>query len=69
MIKYDRLWETMKKKGITQYDLYMHYGISRSLLDKFRKNKNIEVSTLDRMCSILDCNIEDIVECVKDNQD
>ena len=69
MIKYDRLWEAMKKKRISQYDLYTHYGISRSLLDKFRKNKNIEVSTLDRMCSILDCNIEDIVECVRDNKD
>ena len=61
MIKYDRLWETMKKRGISQYALYTYYGIDRSLLDRFRKNKNIEIYTLDRICTILDCNIEDIV--------
>ena len=64
MIKYDRLWETMKKRGITQYDLYTHYNITRSLLDRLRKNENTEIYTLDRLCTILDCNIEDIVEHV-----
>ena len=67
MIKYDRLWETMKKRGISQYALYTYYGIDRSLLDRFRKNKNIEIYTLDRICTILDCNIEDIVEHVPDS--
>ena len=66
MIKYDRLWETMKKRGITQYDLYTHYNITRSLLDRLRKNENTEIYTLDRLCTILDCNIEDIVEHVPD---
>ena len=66
MIKYDRLWETMKKRGISQYALYTYYGIDRSLLDRLRKNKNIEIYTLDRICTILDCNIEDIVEHVPD---
>lgn len=66
MIRYDRLWETMKKRGITQYDLYTHYNITRSLLDRLRKNENTEIYTLDRLCTILDCNIEDIVEHVPD---
>ena len=44
MIKYDRFWVTMKERGITQYDLYEHYEITRSLLDRLRKNKNIEIS-------------------------
>lgn len=69
MIKYDRLWETMKKRGVTQYDLYTHYNITRSLLDRLRKNENTEIYTLDRLCTILDCNIEDIVEHVPDNSD
>ena len=43
MIKYDRFWVTMKERGITQYDLYEHYEITRSLLDRLRKNKNIEI--------------------------
>ena len=62
MIKYDRFWVTMKERGITQYDLYEHYEITRSLLDRLRKNKNIEIFTIDRLCSILHCDIEDIVE-------
>ena len=66
MIKYDRLWETMKKRGISQYALYTYYGIDRSLLDRFRKNKNIEIYTLDKICTILDCKIEDIVEHLPD---
>ena len=66
MIKYDRFWETMKNRGITQYDLYTHYNITRSLLDRLRKNENTEIYTLDRLCTILDCNIEDIVEHVPD---
>ncbi len=50
MIKYDRLWITMKKeKGITQYDLYTKHNINRSQLDRLRHNKNIEVNTIDRL--------------------
>ena len=66
MILYDPLWQTMKKKHITQYMLYTHYGIPRSLLDRLRKNKNIEVYTIDRLCRILDCRVEDILRYVPD---
>ena len=66
MIKYDRFWVTMKKRGITQYDLYEHYQITRSLLDRLRKNKNVEIYTIDRLCSILHCEIEDIVEHIEE---
>ena len=69
MIKYDRFWVTMKERGITQYDLYEHYQITRSLLDRLRKNKNIEIYTIARLCSILDCRIEDIVEYEPDPDD
>ena len=68
MIKYDPLWETMKNRHITQYDMYTHYGVDRSLLDRFRKNKNVEIFTLDRICTILKCNIEDVVEHVPDER-
>lgn len=67
MIEYNRLWETMKKRNITQYDLYTHYGINRSLLDRLRKNKNLEVQTIDRLCSILNCRVEDIMEYIPDD--
>ena len=66
MIKYDRFWVAMKERGITQYDLYEHYQITRSLLDRLRKNKNVEIYTIDRLCSILHCEIEDIVEHIEE---
>lgn len=66
MIIYDRLWVTMKEKGVSQYDLYTHYDIGRSQLDRLRKNKNVETNTIDRLCTILHCNVEDVMEHVSD---
>ena len=66
MITFDRLWETMRRKGITQYELYTKHGINRSLLDRLRHNKNVETATLDRLCTILQCPIEDIMEHIDD---
>lgn len=67
MIKYDRLWETMKQRGITQYDLYTHHNINRSRLDRLRKNKNVEIITIDWLCNILKCRVEDITEHFPDD--
>ena len=67
MIKYDKLWVTMKERGISQYKLYQDYGINRSLLNRLRHNLNIEVYTLDRLCTILKCDIGDIMEIVEDD--
>lgn len=58
----------MEKRHISQYDLYTYYAISKSLLQKFRKNENVEIFTLGHICAILDCKIEDIVEYVPDEQ-
>ena len=66
MIVYDRLWETMKSKGITQYSLIHDYGINEAQLDRFRKNTVIKTSTIDRLCKILDCNVADICQYVED---
>ena len=62
MIVYDRLWETMKNKGISQYDLIYRYNISSSLLDRLRHNKGVSTHTIDVLCTILNCEIEDIME-------
>ena len=47
--------------------LYTHYGISTSFLDKLRHNENVEIRSLDILCSILDCDFGDIVEHIPDN--
>ena len=61
MIKYDKLWETMKARNITQYDLYTRYHMNRSQLNRLRHNQNVEVNTIDKLCNILNCNVEDIM--------
>lgn len=62
MIVYDRLWETMRKKGISQYKLINEYGFSSGQLDRIRKGENINIYTVDCLCRILDCAVEDILE-------
>lgn len=66
MIRYDRLWETMRKKGISQYKLINDYNFSRGQLSRIKQNANINTFTFNRLCEILDCNIEDIIEYVKE---
>ncbi len=66
MIIYDRLWETMKKKGISQYSLIKDYNINESQLHRLRKNMVIKTSTIDRICEILDCEVEDICQHIED---
>ena len=67
MIKYDRLWETMKDRKITQYALYTRYNVNRSQINRLRKNKNVEVNTIDKLCNILNCRVEDIMEHIPDD--
>ena len=66
MIVYDRLLATMKEKGVSQYMLIRDYGFSSGQLDRLRKNGNVNSYTLNTLCEILDCRIEDIAEYRKD---
>lgn len=64
MIVYDRLWETMKKKGITQYKLIHHYGMSPAQITRLKRNANVNTHTLNILCEILKCSVEDIMEFI-----
>lgn len=68
MIVYDRLWATMKEKKITQYKLIKQYGIDKSQMQRLRKNMVVKTVILNRLCSVLDCKIEDIMEFVPDTE-
>ena len=65
MIVYDRLWAKMKERGISQYRLIKEFGFSSGQLDRLRKNENISTFTLNRLCEILDCTLDEIVEYKK----
>ncbi len=62
MIVYDKLWATMKEKGISQYKLIKDYGFSTGQLDRLRKNGNVNAYTLNSLCEILNCKLSDIAE-------
>ncbi len=66
MITYKPLYETMKKKGITTYKLINDFGISRSLIDRLKHNKPITTVTLNDLCIILDCKVEEILKYERD---
>lgn len=68
MIKYDRLWATMKEKNISQYKLIKVYGIDNAQLHRLRKNMVVKTLILDRLCEILDCRVEDIMEHVPNKE-
>ncbi len=66
MISYEPLYDTLKKKNISTYKLIKEYNISRGLLDRLRHNKPISTVTLNDLCNILDCNVQDIMTFIKD---
>lgn len=66
MICFDRLWETMEKKGFSTYTLRERCGIDSKTVRRLRANDNIETKTLNRLCAALDCSLEDIAEYISD---
>ena len=67
VIVFDKLWQTMAEKGITQYKLIKEYSFSTCQLDRLRKNGNVNTYTLDRLCEILNCELSDIAEYISEN--
>ena len=67
MISYDNLWKTMKEKNITQYKLIHEYHFSAGQLSRLRANAYVSTHTLDVLCNILECNIEDVITHINEN--
>ncbi|BCP57603.1 transcriptional regulator [Streptococcus suis] len=65
IISFDPLWKTMQTKNISQYQL-LKSGIDNKTLDSLKKNKNITLLTLEKLCNILDCKPNDIIEFIPD---
>ncbi len=69
MIVFDKLWQTMKEKGISTYALRERCGIDSKTVRRLKANDNIESKTLDKLCAALDCRIEDIMEYIPEKRD
>lgn len=64
MIQFDKLWDTMKIKGVTTYQLREKCGIDSKTIRRLKANENIETKTLDKLCAVLQCRLEDIAEYI-----
>ena len=69
MISYAPFYKTLKEKGVSTYKLINQYGVSRSLLDRLKHNKPISTVTLNDLCTILHCRVEDILLFVEENEE
>lgn len=62
MISYEPLWKTMEKKKITKYHLIYHWGLSSNTLRRMSHNEAISSTTLNQLCLILHCRVQDILK-------
>ena len=66
MISYEPFYKTLEEKGISTYKLITKYNISRGLLDRLKHNKPITTVTINDLCKILNCKVEDIMVYIKE---
>ena len=66
MIIFNKLWETMEKKGVSTYWLREKCGIDRKTIRRLKANENMETKTLNKLCAVLECRLEDIAEYISE---
>lgn len=69
MIRYTAFWETLKKSEESTYTLIKNHHISSSTIDKLRKNRPLNTTTINDLCRILGCRVEDVMEYVPSAED
>lgn len=69
MIDYSPFWQTLKASSESTYTLIYKHHISSSTIDKLRKNKPLTTTTINDLCRILDCRIEDIAQYIPSDSD
>lgn len=66
-ISYRKLFVLLDRKGLKKYDLRQR-GIHAAVMDKLVKNRNVDMSTIEKLCSLLNCDIGDIVEYIPEDE-
>ena len=65
MILYNKFWSKMKETGVSQYRLRAE-GVSNSTLTRLKRNETVSTETIDKLCRVLECRVEDIMEYIPD---
>ena len=68
MISYEKLWATMKEKGVLQYALIKKYGVSPGQITRMKRNESVSTHTIEVFCKILDCDVGDIMEYIAEDK-
>lgn len=68
-VNYDKLWKLMIDKKINKTQLSEKAGITTNAMAKLGRNESVQVETLVKICNVLNCEIEDVVEIEKDEGD
>lgn len=66
MIRFDRLWKTMKERNVSTYQLREQCSIDSKTIRRLKANDNMETKTLNKLCTVLHCKLEDIAEFIED---
>ena len=66
VISYNPLWKTMKERNITTYTLIYKLGFSPNTINNLKHNKSITIYTLEKLCTILECTPNDVIEFTED---
>ena len=69
MVVYTPFWQTLKDSEESTYTLIKNHHISSSTIDKLRKNKPLNTTTVNDLCRILNCRVEDIMQYVPSEDD
>ena len=69
MIAYDKLWDTMRQRGVSQYALIKTYNVSPAQITRMKRNESVSTHTIDMFCRILDCQVSDIMEYIPDKDE
>ena len=66
MISFDKLWRLMKERGVSQYALIKKYNVSPGQITRLKRNESVSTHTVEMFCKILDCDVGDIMEYIKE---
>ena len=67
-MSFEPLWRTLKQKNLSTYKLINEYGLSKGMIDNLKHNRNVTLLTVEQLCRILDCRVEDIVVYIKEDE-
>ena len=67
MISYNRLWDVLKERGISQYALIKKHGISPGQITRLKRNESVSTHTIETFCKILHCQVGDIMEYIEED--